>query len=48
MSLRRYQAIKRYLHIAPSLLGDTWEPESIEEELGTSPEHLEAMWWIRI
>ena len=35
MSLCRYQAMKRYLHIAPSLWTNTWECESIEEELGT-------------
>ena len=52
MSLNRYQAIKRYIHIAPVDPTNTNTPgyESLteEEEWNTPDELLEKIWWYKI
>jgi hypothetical protein len=48
MSLCRYQALKRYLHISPSLNQNTYEPSTEEEEYVTPDEELQKLWWHKV
>ncbi len=48
MSLCRYQTIKRYLHISPSLNTNTYEPPTEEEEYKIPNKKLQKIWWYKV
>jgi hypothetical protein len=51
MTLRRFQQIKRYLHVAPVIGQNIYEPATPEEEelqYNINPNQFNEMWWRKL
>ena len=48
MGLKRYQAIKRYFHVSPTLNTNTYEPPTEEDEWSILEKTLEKIWWHKV